>query len=85
MKEINLKYSKLWKKRPLRKDFQYEYPNIGFNRTAHHEALEKWAEKAEAKIKELQQYKDTTACLLRLHRPDLVKDKNGLLFKLKLA
>lgn len=51
-------------KRPLRKDFQKEFPNVGFDRTAHHEALEKWAEKAEAKIKELQQYKDTTLGIL---------------------
>lgn len=51
-------------KRPLRKDFQKEFPNVGFNSTAYHEALEKWAEKAEAKLKELQRYKDTTLGML---------------------
>lgn len=69
--------------RPLRKDFEKEFPNIGFHRTAHHEALEKWAEKAEAKIKELQHYKDTTIGLYATDRPDLIKDEKGLLFQLK--
>ena len=26
-------------KRPLRKDFQKEFPNVGFDRTAHHTAI----------------------------------------------
>ncbi len=44
--------------RPLRDNFKYEYPNTGFNRTAHHESLEKWGEQAEKEIKRLSEQRD---------------------------
>jgi hypothetical protein len=67
---------------PTRQDFAKGYPNIGFHRTQHHEALEQWAIKAEAKIKELEHYRDTTLGLYATDRPDLIKDEQNLIFEL---
>lgn len=41
-------------KAPTREDFKKEFPNVGFERTQHHEALEKWAKEAEEYIKRLE-------------------------------
>ena len=48
--------------RPKRKDYKHKKPNIGFDRTAHHEALEAYADfkdaesvKDEQEIKELKE------------------------------
>lgn len=67
---------------PTRQDFAKEYPNIGFNRTQHHEALEQWAIKAEAKIKELEHYRDTTLGLYATDKPELIKNEQNLMFEL---
>lgn len=67
---------------PTRKDFAKEYPNIGFYLSAHHKALELWAEKAEAKIKELEHYRDTTLGLYATDKPELIKDEQRLMFEL---
>ena len=67
---------------PTRQDFAKGYPNTGFYRTQHHEALEQWAIKAEAKIKELEHYRDTTLGLHATDRPDLIKDEQNLMFEL---
>jgi len=68
---------------PTRENFAKEYPNIGFYLSAHHKALEQWAEKAQAKIKELEHYRDTTIGLYATDRPDLIKDEKNVMFKLK--
>ena len=67
---------------PKREDFAKKYPNIGFYLTQHHKALELWAEKAEAKIKELEHYRDTTLGLYATDKPDLIKDEQNLMFEL---
>ena len=67
---------------PTRKDFAKKYPNIGFYRRQHHKALEQWAIKAEARIKELEHYKDTTVGLWATDRPDLIpKEIKDLFFE----
>ena len=67
---------------PTREDFAHKFPNVGFYRTQHHRALEQWAIKAEAKIKELEHYRDTTLGLYATDRPDLIKDEQNLMFEL---
>jgi hypothetical protein len=64
---------------PTRQDFAKGYPNIGFYRTQHHEALEQWAIKAEAKIKELEHYRDTT---LGLYETAIIRKKMKKTFSL---
>ena len=68
--------------KPKREDFANEYPNVGFNRTAHHLALEQWAGQAEQKIKELQHHKDTTIGLYATDRPDLIVDNDNVMFQI---
>lgn len=70
-------------KAPTRKDFAHERPNVGFYLAQHHKALEEWAEKAEAYIKELEHHRDTTVGLWATDRPDLIKDDKNLLFEIK--
>lgn len=68
---------------PTREDFAHKYPNVGFYRTQHHEALEKWAKKAEAHIKKLEHHRDTTVGLWATDRPDLITDPKNILFEIK--
>ena len=70
------------KKAPTRKDFEHEFPNVGFYRTAHHQALEKWVEEAEEHIKKLEHHRDTTIGLFATDRPDLISDPKKVLFKI---
>jgi hypothetical protein len=63
-------------KAPTREEFAKEFPNVGFHRTQHHEALEKWAKEAEEYIKKLEHYKDTTAGLWTTDKPELINDES---------
>jgi hypothetical protein len=63
-------------KAPKREDFEKEFPNIGFERTAHHEALEKWAKEAEEYIAKLEHYRATTEGLLVTDKPEIIDDES---------
>lgn len=70
-------------KAPTREDYAKGYPNTGFNKTQHLIALEKWAEKAQDKIKALEHYKNTTVGLWATDKPELIIDESKTLFKLE--
>lgn len=57
-------------KRPLRKDFEKQFPNAGFDRYEHHVALENWAIAAETKIKELENKLAAQECSLVIIDPE---------------
>ena len=63
-------------KAPTREDFAKEFPNVGFYRTQHHEALEKWAKDAEEYIKKLEYYRAETEGLWATDKPEIIKDKS---------
>jgi hypothetical protein len=63
-------------KAPKREDFKKEFPNIGFERTQHHEALEKWAKEAEEHIAKLEHYRATTEGLWATDKSDKIIDKS---------
>lgn len=70
------------RKLPTRKDFAHDYPNVGFDRRAHHVALEKWAEEANERLKKLEHHETTTVGLWATDRPDLVEDAKKIMFQI---
>ena len=71
------------RKAPTKKDFQYGFPNVGFNVGECNRALEVWAKEAEEYIKKLEHYRDTTVGLWATDRPKLVSDPKKLMFQIR--
>ena len=72
------------RKAPKPKDFQYDYPNIGYDRPKQRIASEKWIEEAELHIKKLEHHRDSTCGLWATDLPNKIpKDIKKMFFEIK--
>ena len=71
-------------KAPKEKDFQHDYPNIGYKRSEERLAYVAWMEKAEKYIKYLEHHRDTTVGLWATDDLGFIeREEDGILFEIK--